>query len=354
MPEANSEITSLSFFDYELPANLIAQAPASPRDSARLLDASMISLPVDRLVSDLPDLFGPNDCLVVNETRVMAARVHCTKPTGADSEVLVLEPLDDGFSALVRNSRKIPVGTRLLTGEAGIEIEVAERLTGDTRRVRVLSGGLRLSEGQTFETLERIGVVPLPPYISQPLQDPERYQTVYSTLPRSAAAPTAGLHLTSDLLERIQNRGVRLAAVELVVGLDTFRPVVELNPLDHKMHSESYRISEQSWEAVLATKRAGGRVWAIGTTTTRALETAAKTGQLSGRTQIFIYRGFDFELVDLLLTNFHMPRSTLLMMIDAFVGPQWRQLYEQAKFWNYRFLSFGDAMLLRRNEDRVG
>jgi S-adenosylmethionine:tRNA ribosyltransferase-isomerase len=207
---------------------------------------------------------------------------------------------------------------------------------GDTFRVRLRSP----------ERLAAIGEVPLPPYLHEPLADPERYQTVYARAPGAAAAPTAGLHLTTELLDRLRAGGVAVRAVELVVGLDTFQPVTEEHPLTHRMHSERYRVAADVWDACAAAER----VVAVGTTTTRALETVAATGQLAGRTELFLHAGSPIRVVDVLLTNFHLPRTTLLMMIEAFVGPRWRDLYATALAEGYRFLSFGDAMLLDRHQ----
>ena len=191
--------------------------------------------------------------------------------------------------------------------------------------------------------------MPLPPYIGERLDDPDRYQTVFANEPGSAAAPTAGLHFTSDLFDRLDARGVRRATVELVVGLDTFQPISTDDPLEHPMHTERYRVPEATMRACLETRAAGGRVVAVGTTAVRALESAAARGELAGRTDLFIHRGFEWQLVDVLVTNFHLPKTTLLMMIDAFVGDRWRTLYEIALAEQYRFLSFGDAMLLDRS-----
>jgi S-adenosylmethionine:tRNA ribosyltransferase-isomerase len=193
--------------------------------------------------------------------------------------------------------------------------------------------------------LDRHGEMPLPPYITERLDDPERYQTVFSREPGSAAAPTAGLHFTPELFDRLAGAGVQLATVELVVGLDTFQPISTENPLDHPMHTERYRVPPATVDAC----RAAERVVAVGTTAVRALESAARSGELAGRTDLFIHRGFDWQVVDMMMTNFHLPKTTLLMMIDAFVGPRWRRLYEVALAGDYRFLSFGDACLLDRH-----
>ncbi|HEY8092305.1 MAG TPA: S-adenosylmethionine:tRNA ribosyltransferase-isomerase, partial [Acidimicrobiales bacterium] len=210
---------------------------------------------------------------------------------------------------------------------------------GDGRRIVCIAG-----PGAPAQTIQALGEMPLPPYITTPLDDPDRYQTVYADQPGSAAAPTAGLHLTTGLLDALAAAGVATARVELVVGLDTFQPVTEADPARHHIHSDRYRVPEQTQAAC----RDARRVVAVGTTTVRALESAAATGQLAGRTRLFIHRPYEWQVIDLLLTNFHLPRTTLLMMIDAFIGPRWRDLYAVALDQGYRFLSFGDAMLLER------
>ncbi len=236
----------------------------------------------------------------------------------------------------------------------GAKLRVGEQLLADD--VPLVRMGERTPAGDTFwveligdddpvALLDRHGEMPLPPYIGERLSDPDRYQTVFAREPGSAAAPTAGLHFTSELFERLAAVGIRTATVELVVGLDTFQPISTENPLDHPMHTERYRVPPET----MAACRAADRVVAVGTTAVRALESAARSGELSGRTDLFIHRGFDWQLVDVMMTNFHLPKTTLLMMIDAFVGPRWRDLYAVALAGDYRFLSFGDAMLLDRH-----
>jgi S-adenosylmethionine:tRNA ribosyltransferase-isomerase len=329
----------LEDFDYELPPDRIAQVPIEPRDAARLLVDRGSAPPEHRTVADLPDLLRPGDVVVVNTTRVLPARLRLRRATGGAVEVLLLEALGAAtWEALVRPARRLHPGEDLLDGD-GDGVTVATVLgrtdAGDTFRVRL----------NVADALDRFGEMPLPPYITTRLDRPERYQTVYARQPGSAAAPTAGLHLTPELLERITQPGIAVHDVELVVGLDTFQPVTAADPTQHRMHSERYRVPEATWEAC----RQAGRVVAVGTTTVRALESAAVTGGLTGRTELFLHRGATFHVVDLLLTNFHLPRTTLLMMIDAFVGPRWRSLYDAALADGYRFLSFGDAMLLDRH-----
>ncbi|MEJ7800609.1 MAG: S-adenosylmethionine:tRNA ribosyltransferase-isomerase, partial [Ilumatobacter sp.] len=252
-------------------------------------------------------------------------------------------PLDGArtvWEALVRPGRKIKPGEALLAPDGTAVVEVGERTpAGDTFTVTLLGSV------DSLDLLDEYGEMPLPPYITERLTDPDRYQTIYAREPGSAAAPTAGLHFTPGLLEALGRRGIGHAKVELVVGLDTFRPITEDDPLRHRMHTERYRVPAETMERC----RAAERVVAVGTTTVRALESAATTGELEGRTDIFIHEGYDWQVVDLMMTNFHLPRTTLLMMVDAFVGDRWKALYAEALADCYRFLSFGDAMLLDRH-----
>lgn len=332
----------LADFDYTLPDASIAQVPVEPRDSARLLVDRGSQPPSHRHVRDLPELLQPGDLLVVNDSKVIPARLRLQRASGGAVEVLLLEPLDAArrvWEALARPARKLSAGERLRTA-AGVElVEVGARTAaGDTVRVTIVG------DGDPLAALERHGEMPLPPYITTPLDRPDRYQTVYANEPASAAAPTAGLHFTPELLDVLGSRGVAIETVELVVGLDTFKPISTDDPLRHQIHSERYRVPE----GLLDRCHAARRVVAVGTTAVRALESAAATGRLEGRTTLFIHRGFDWKVADLMMTNFHLPRTTLLLMIDAFVGPRWRDLYAAALADGYRFLSFGDAMLLDR------
>jgi S-adenosylmethionine:tRNA ribosyltransferase-isomerase len=320
-------------FDYELPASAIAQEPLEPRDAARLLvDRGPDHAPEHRRVADLAELLRPGDLLVVNDTRVRAARLRLRRPTGGAAEVLLLrERGSDEWEALVRPSRRLRPGS-LLEGD-GVVVRVGADL-GEGRRVVVV-------DGDPVACAE----VPLPPYITRPLADADRYQTVYArAAAASVAAPTAGLHLTDDVLARCRSRGIGVVALELHVGLDTFRPVTTDRLDDHVMHSEAYDVPE----ATLAACRRADRVVAVGTTVVRALEAAAREGPGRRTTDLFIHGDFEFVVVDVLLTNFHLPRTTLLALVDAFVGPRWRELYGVALAAGYRFLSFGDAMLLER------
>jgi S-adenosylmethionine:tRNA ribosyltransferase-isomerase len=332
----------LTDFDYELPVERIAQVPIEPRDSARLLVDRGSADPAHRHVHDLPTLLEDGDLLVVNDTKVIPARLRLQRQTGGAAEVLLLEPLSDDrrtWEAMIRPARKLRNGEPLVDSTGAIVVEIGGRTpAGDTWAVSIIA------DGDPLEVLQRYGEMPLPPYIGTELSEPDRYQTVYATEPASAAAPTAGLHFTPELLATISARGIGVARVELVVGLDTFKPVVVDDPSTHVMHSERYRVTPQVMEQCRQAKR----VIAIGTTSVRALESAVALDQLEGRTRLFITRPYDWKMVDVMMTNFHLPRTTLLMMIDAFVGDRWRRLYDIALAERYRFLSFGDAMLLDR------
>jgi S-adenosylmethionine:tRNA ribosyltransferase-isomerase len=323
----------VSDLDYPLPEAAIAQEPVECRETARLLVDQGATRPPDHLrVADLPDVLRRGDLLVVNDSRVLPARLHVRKATGGAVEVLLLEQQDDGsWEALVRPSRRVVPGLQL-TGRGDVTVDVVAEL-GEGRWRLVVRGDI-----------DGGGEMPLPPYIHAPLREAERYQTVYSRRPVSAAAPTAGLHLTHEILDQCRENGIAIAPVELAIGLDTFRPVTSDKLEDHVIHSEAYDVPASTLEACAAAER----VVAVGTTVVRALESAAATGARAGRTTLFIRPGFEFQMVDVLLTNFHLPRTTLLAMIDAFVGPRWRDLYEIALREGYRFLSFGDAMLVER------
>ncbi len=291
-----------------------------------------------RRVADLVRYVQPGDVVVVNDTKVLPARLVLTKATGGSAEVLLLEPEPAGeWQALVRPSRRVAPGTTLFGHDGEPVVVVGERLADDRRRVRLLG------------SLEAYGQLPLPPYIHEPLAEPSRYQTVYARRPGSVAAPTAGLHLTEEVLDGIVERGAQVHAVDLAVGLGTFRPITADHLDDHVMHEESYRVPA----ATMAACEGAGTVLAVGTTTVRALEAAAATGQLEGRTDLFIRPGYRFRVVDLLFTNFHQPRSSLLVLLATFAGEdRWRPLYEVALAHRYRFLSFGDAMLVSRASPR--
>ena len=332
----------LADFDYELPDERIAQHPLEPRDSARLLVDQGSASPLHRQVSDIGEYLREGDLLVVNDTKVIPARLRLHRESGGAAEVLLLEPLDDGrrtWEAMVRGAKKMKPGEVLLGGDGPLVRVLRRSDAGDTMIVELVG------EGEPLALLQAYGEMPLPPYISARLEQQERYQTVYAEQPASAAAPTAGLHFTPELLATLAARGIETARVELVVGLDTFKPVSAVDPRDHQIHSERYRVPA----ATAAACAAAQRVVAVGTTSVRALESAATFGTPEGRTRLFIHRPYDWKTVDVLMTNFHLPRTTLLMMIDAFVGARWRTLYDVALREEYRFLSFGDAMLLDRS-----
>ena len=332
----------LDDFDYELPDERIAQHPVEPRDSARLLVDRGAAEPSHRHVRDLVEYLGEGDLLVVNDSKVIPARLRVARVSGGAAEVLLLDPLDGDrrvWEAMVRPARKLKAGEELLSHGVPLVRVLRRSDAGDTMVIELLG------EGDPLEVLARHGEMPLPPYITAPLATPDRYQTVYANEPASAAAPTAGLHFTPELLASLAGLGVATATVELVVGLDTFKPVSADDPRDHQIHSERYRVPQATLDAA----RDARRVIAVGTTSVRALESATTFGELEGRTRLFIHHPYEWKVVDLMLTNFHLPRTTLLMMIDAFVGPRWRRLYETALAEQYRFLSFGDAMLLDRH-----
>jgi S-adenosylmethionine:tRNA ribosyltransferase-isomerase len=311
-----------SELDYQLPSELIAQHPLEPRDRSRLLVYQRATGEVRHgRFDELPAELSEETLVVVNDTRVLPARLRLERPGGGEAEVLLLERLgaDGLWEGLARPSRKLRAGQRL-----GV-VELREHLGEGRWRLRL--------EG------EPAGEAPLPPYITEPLADPERYQTVYAEVEGSAAAPTAGLHFTPELLERLD-----VERVTLHVGLDTFRPVSADDLAEHEIHSERYEVSERSWERI----RQARHVLAVGTTTVRVLESLARGAPLAGRTELFITPGFEFRRVDSLLTNFHLPRSTLLALVMAFAGvEETRRLYRLAIEKRYRFYSFGDAMLIR-------
>ena len=331
----------LSDIDYELPEELIAQKPIEPRDASRLLVDQGSATPLHQHMFEFDQFVQPGDVLVVNDTRVLPARLMLQRSTGGTAEVLLLEahtPDHKQWEALIRPARKLKTG-EVLEYYGRRVVRVGERTdAGDTFIVEIL-------DDDPDARIDLIGSMPLPPYIKRSLEDRERYQTVYARQPGSAAAPTAGLHFTEELLQRVQERGATIARVELIVGLDTFKPVTADDPTQHQIHTEMYRVPTEAWEMVRGAKR----VIAVGTTATRALESVATFNEMEGRTSLFITREYEWKVVDLLLTNFHMPRTSLLLLIDAFVGERWRRLYEEAIASKYRFLSFGVAMLLDRH-----
>lgn len=337
-----------SDFDFYLPEELIAQTPLEKRDGSRLLVLDKESGAMEhRHFYDLPEYLRAGDCLVLNNSRVLPARLIGTRPGGGAVELVLLRDLGEGrWKCLSRPGRKTKPGTELSFGSGELKATVEAVAEGGNRIVKFDYQGIFL------EVLERLGKMPLPPYIKEELQDPERYQTVYSRELGSAAAPTAGLHFTNELLEKIQAMGVKVCYVTLHVGLGTFRPVKEDEIENHEMHSEFCIIPEDTARTVTETKQKGGRIVAVGTTSCRTLESFAKDdGTLeacSGWTDIFIYPGYSFKCIDALVTNFHLPESTLIMLVSALAGREHiLNAYRTAVEEKYRFFSFGDAMFIK-------
>ncbi len=334
-------------FYFDLPQELIAQTPLERRDQSRLLTLDKVTGETRHMhFYDLPGLLRPGDCLVLNDSRVLPARLIGRRETGGVCEVLLLiDRGDKVWECLVRPGRKLKPGAKLSFGGGELTAEVVDEVEGGNRLVRFHYDGIFL------ETLERLGKMPLPPYIKQELQDAERYQTVYSRVTGSAAAPTAGLHFTKELLNQIETMGVKLCYVTLHVGLGTFRPVKSENLEEHEMHSEYCVIPQETAEIVNETKRGGGRVICVGTTSCRTIESwACEDGTLeagAGWTSIFIYPGYRFKVLDALITNFHLPESTLIMLVSALAGREHvLAAYQEAVREGYRFFSFGDAMFI--------
>ena len=338
-----------SDFDYHLPESSIAQTPAEPRDSSRLLVLNRTTGNIEhKIFRDLVDYLKPNDLLILNRTRVIPARIFAKKETGGQVELLLLRRRDGlTWEALV-GGKGLRVGKKVQI-EDGPNAEIIEILEGSERLIKV---------SEPIEPyFSKVGNVPLPPYIHEKLNDPERYQTVYSRDVGSAAAPTAGLHFTPQLLDELKEKGVKIAYVTLHVGLDTFAPVTEENPEEHKIHTEWCELPQETADLINQTKSSGGRVIAVGTTSVRTLESAAsqssvvnrksKIEAFTGSTDIFILPGYQFEVVDAMITNFHLPKSTLIMLVSAFAGREKiLETYNIAIREGYRFYSFGDAMLI--------
>ena len=335
-------------FDFYLPEELIAQTPLEKRDSSRLMVLDKATGALEhRHFYELPEFLNEGDCLVLNNSRVLPARLIGARETGGAVELVLLRDLGEGrWECLSRPGRKTKPGTKLVFGGGELTAEVENVAEGGNRIVRFDYDGIFL------EVLERLGKMPLPPYIKEELNDPERYQTVYSRELGSAAAPTAGLHFTQELLDKIAAKGVRVCYVTLHVGLGTFRPVKEDEIEQHEMHSEFCIVPEDTAQAITETKRRGGRVIAVGTTSCRTLESFAKDdGTIepsSGWTDIFIYPGYKFKCIDALVTNFHLPESTLIMLVSALAGRESvLNAYKTAVEERYRFFSFGDAMFIK-------
>lgn len=337
-----------SDFWFDLPESLIAQTPVYPRDSSRLLKLDKKSGEVkDCVFTDIENILDEGDLLVLNNSRVIPARLYGKKEeTGGAIEFLLLNRREkDVWEVMVKPGKKAKTGAKFVFGDGILEAEVLETVEGGNRLVKFTH------EGDIYNILEKIGNMPLPPYITEKLNDKERYQTVYSKELGSAAAPTAGLHFTTELMERLKNKGVNLAYVTLHVGLGTFRPVKEDEITDHKMHSEVYYLPKETADLINETKAKGKRVIAVGTTSCRTLESVAtfegKIEESSGSTDIFIYPGYKFKVLDGIITNFHLPESTLIMLVSAFAGYEHTMnAYKYAVLNKYRFFSFGDAMII--------
>lgn len=337
-----------SDFNFDLPEELIAQDPLEDRSSSRLMVLDKETGQVThRIFHDIIDYLNPGDCLVINDTRVIPARLLGTKKdTGAGIEILLLKRREnDVWETLVRPGKKCRPGAKVVFGDGDLEAEILEVLPDGNRLVKFDY------EGIFEEVLDRLGQMPLPPYITHKLKDRNRYQTVYAKYDGSAAAPTAGLHFTKELLAKIEEKGVRIARVTLHVGLGTFRPVKVENILEHHMHSEYYHVTQEAADRINETKKRGGRIISVGTTSTRTLESVADEKGLvhpgSGDTDIFIYPGYQFKAIDCLITNFHLPESTLLMLVSALAGRDHiLSAYKEAVKERYRFFSFGDAMFI--------
>lgn len=339
----------LSDFYYDLPPELIAQHPVDKRDESRLLVLDRKTGQIEhKIFKDIIEYLNPGDCLVINETKVIPARLYGTREVGEGViEILLLKDLGDKkWEVLVKPGKKCRIGTRIVFGDGKLVAEVLEILEDGNRIVKLEYDGI------LNEILDEIGVMPLPPYIHEKLKEKERYQTVYSKIEGSSAAPTAGLHFTPELLKQIEDKGIKIARVLLHVGLGTFRPVKEENIEEHKMHSEYYEIGQEACDIINRTKQNGGKVFCVGTTSCRTIESVAdENGYLKpqkGNTDIFIYPGYKFKVLDNLITNFHLPESTLLMLISALAGREMiMNTYEVAVKEKYRFFSFGDAMLIK-------
>ena len=337
----------VSDFKYDLPEELIAQTPIKQRDRSRLMVLNRNKQTIEhKIFKDIIDYLEPGDVLVRNNTKVLPARLYGKKETGANVEFLLLNNIEgDIWECIVRPGNKLHVGTKVVFGEGLLKANILEVMPGGTRKVQFEYQGI------FNEILDQIGLMPLPPYIHEELKEKDRYQTVYAKYEGSAAGPTAGLHFTPELLEEIQKKGISVANVTLHVGIGTFRPVKEETVENHEMHSEHFYIKQEDADKINQAKQNGKRVIAVGTTSCRVLETIAdEKGMVKpteGDTQIFIYPGYHFKCLDALITNFHLPESTLLMLVSALAGREYiMKAYQQAVKEKYRFFSFGDAMLI--------
>lgn len=338
----------VSDFNYDLPEELIAQHPYEKRDEARLMVLHRNTKQIEHKVfKDIIDYLEPGDCLVLNDTKVIPARLYGKKNTGAKVEFLLLKRIEnDDWEAMVRPGNKLKAGAKVSFGDGILKAEVLETLEGGNRRVRFFY------EGIFNEILDKVGLMPLPPYIKENIKEEnEKYQTVYAKYEGSAAAPTAGLHFTEELLEKIKEKGVEIAKITLHVGIGTFRPVKVENVEEHKMHSEHFYVKQSEADKINKAKAEGHRVIAVGTTSCRVLESVSdengKMKEIETDTSIFIYPGYKFKCVDALITNFHLPESTLIMLVSSLAGKDFiMKAYKEAVEKRYKFFSFGDAMFI--------
>lgn len=337
----------VSEFNYDLPEELIAQVPIKNRDESRLMVVNREKRTIEhKTFKDIIDYLEPGDCLVRNNTKVIPARLYGKKETGANVEFLLLNNIEgDIWESIVRPGNKLHVGTKVIFGDGLLEAEILDIMPGGTRKVKFSYQGI------FNEILDQIGLMPLPPYIHETLKDKDRYQTVYAKYDGSAAAPTAGLHFTNELLEKIKEKGIEIANVTLHVGIGTFRPVKEDEVEKHDMHTEHYYIKKEDADKINNAKKNGKRIISVGTTSCRVLETLADENglvkEIEGDTNIFIYPGYKFKCVDNLITNFHLPQSTLLMLVSALADKDFMlEAYKEAVKDKYRFFSFGDAMYI--------
>lgn len=339
----------VSEFNYNLPEELIAQTPIEKRDESRLMVLDRKDKTIEhKIFKDIIDYLKPGDVLVRNNTKVIPARLYGKKETGANVEFVLLNRIDgDIWETIVRPGNKLHEGAKVIFGDGILQAEILETMEGGTRKVKFSYNGI------FNEILDQIGLMPLPPYIHEQLKQKDRYQTVYAKYDGSAAAPTAGLHFTTELLEKINKKGIEIANVTLHVGIGTFRPVKAENIEEHNMHSEHFYIKQEDVEKINKAKLNGNRVIAVGTTSCRVLESVSdeKTGLVKSTeddTKIFIYPGYKFKCIDALITNFHLPESTLLMLVSALAGKDYiLKAYKEAVDKKYRFFSFGDAMFIR-------
>ena len=337
----------VSDFNYELPEELIAQHPYDKRDEARLMVLDRKNNKIEnKIFKDVIDYLNPGDCLVINNTKVLPARLYGKKDTGANVEFLLLKRIEgDTWESMVRPGNKLKPGSKVEFGNGLLKAEVLEVLPGGNRKVKFEYKGI------FNEILDQIGLMPLPPYITEKLKENDKYQTVYAKYEGSSAAPTAGLHFTEELLEKIKEKGIEVANVTLHVGIGTFRPVKVENVEEHEMHSEHYYIKQEDVDQINNAKKNGKRVIAVGTTSCRVLESVADENgmmrEVEGDTSIFIYPGYKFKCIDSLITNFHLPESTLIMLVSSLAGKDFvMEAYKKAVEDKYLFFSFGDAMII--------